>query len=321
MKKYGKIDNDLQESEKSTIQLKKELIQVRDKLLKNQELRKVQKEEFQKAKETLNSKVKETDNIPVSNFETADKDEADKLIKEAYAIGGDGTYGITNIDELQGFNSTSIIANAFQRQTKYERKASEYAKSVLEQIDNGTLSMKDFGNQVQKFKETMDLLKYVAYSYDAEVLQSNYMFGKDNKYNHKYIEELESKKIPEDYKAIDELLQSVDEHFEGKISDEKYNQDLDKFGDYREQVIKDVPQPNFVSKLLHGNTADGKYFYEQRFHAFDWIWGELPISRLPVVQKQKDNFRQALMIKEEELNRKQEIPKVYDKQKAEENER
>lgn len=296
------LDISISSHETEIVEKKKELIQVRSDLVlqKEKEVEQNLKEKYQATKESLKQKSDKVIETPYTEFETADKKKANQMVQESMVRYG--VYGVHDINEIEDFNSTSVTARGFQEQAKYERKAANYAQEVLQHISNGTLSMKDFGEQMHKYDEAFNLLFFINHVYNERMFQHNYLIGREgSEYLNKFATILENDLISKDYDEIHKLLGSVDKNLDGKISPEMFDKSIDEFDKYASYTYMDVPKTNLVSRLLHGkNGANGYLFYDNRFTSLEMLRFELPKAKLPVVQKNNQKFRQSLKVLENE---------------------
>lgn len=296
------LDMSISSHETEIVEKKKELIQVRSDLVlqKEKEAEQNLKEKYQTTKELLKQKSEKVIETPYTEFENADKEKANQMFQEVMVR--DGVYGVKDINEIKDFNSTVVTARAFQEQAKYERKAAKYSQEILENISKGSLSMKDFGEQMHKYDEAFNLLFWIHEAYNQRMFQQNYVLGRTGSdYSNKFATILENDLISKDYNKIHNLLDSVDKNLDGEILPEMFDKSLDEFDRYAADTHLDVPKTNIVSRLLHGkNGANGRVFYDNRFTSLQLLRGELPKAKLPVVQKDNQKFRQSLKVLENE---------------------
>ena len=296
------LDQSITSKESNIIKKKQELIKIKSDLIvqKENEAKQNLQEKYQQTKQSLKEKSDMVINTPQTEFETADKDKANQMVQETVAHAGE--YNISDINEIKDFNSTSVMARTYQAQAKFERKAAKSAQEILQKISNGTLSMTEFGEEIHKYKESFELLDMLNEAYNRVMLQQDYLFGrKSSDYSNKFATIIENDVISKDYVAVDKLLESVDKNLDGTIAPEEFDKQLDDFDRYASNTHVDVPKNNFVSKILHGKYgAKGFIFYDNRFKSLEMVRSSMPKAKLPVVQKEKNKFKQSLKILENE---------------------
>ncbi len=296
------LDQSIASKENSIIQKKQELIKVKSDLVvqKENEAKQNLQEKYQQTKQALKEKSDKVINTPQTDFEAADKNKANQMVQEAVVYAGE--YNISDINEIKDFNSTSVMARTYQAQAKFERKAAKCAQEVLQKISSKTLSIKEFGEEIHKYKESFELLDMLNEAYNRVMLQQDYLFGrKSSDYSNKFATIMENDVISKDYVAVDKLLESVDKNLDSKIEPEEFDKQLDDFDRYASDTHADVPKNNFVSKILHGKSgAKGFIFYDNRFKSLEMVKSSMPKAKLPVVQKENNKFRHSLKILENE---------------------
>ena len=256
------LESSISGNEKQIIEKKKELITVKEDLLKNTEKGLKQKEEYISVKETVRKDSSKINKQPLNDFEKADISTADSILKDCMVR--NGTFGVRDVEKVKSINSTAIVARSFQEQAKYERKAAMYAKQILEQIDNKTLSIKDFGNQMDKFSEVFDLLKAIGYETMEKIVQQAIVFN-----TNKDVKVINNELASKDYNEIDKVISAVDKKFNEEIQPQDFNKTMDNFMDYRENAITDYEKTQgLFTRLFNPNKH---MLLEDRIRAFDGI--------------------------------------------------
>lgn len=288
------LDVSISNNENEIIQKKKELIQVRDDLLKRKSEALELKTDYTNSKTLLEESSNNIMSNPITDFEKANIDEADKMIKKAILSQKNDNKEIITDEAVNNSNSTKILASIYQEEAKYERKAAQFAQEILKQISDKKLSMRDFRDTCDKFNQTYEFIHGLGRNTYQFMVQRDIVFYEDRK-----VKDINENITPKDYTQIDKILKTIDNNFEGKLGPGEYDKAYSDFLNYRETIIDDEKNAGrFFNKLLNGK----KYEYlKDRARYFDEITSKFPYSKLPAIRKEKQEFRSSLKVLDNEL--------------------